>query len=934
MKPDSSHIKQIKVVSNTHWDREFRRSFEKTRRRLMTMMDVTLDILESDPNYPSFTMDGHSIMLDDYLEMRPGRREQVERFVREGRLVIGPWYTLPETMSISHEALARNFLRGRENMERYGAPRGTVAYTPASWGQTGQMPQILDNFGLSRMMFYRGISHHECDAEFIWEAPDGTRVVCSRFALYARYNWYYQVHRAVTRGRVFSKDYVWGEFDEAPFRFSDGLAGEDLAFDLKDPSLDYNRSALKQAIEDMVEREGAHFTTEVFLAMHGHDISVGHPLESQIIADAKEVLGDRFDIEHTDLEAYWEELEKHLEKDSLAVLKGERRQHLREGMWTYLFPASISARTYLKLQDFAASHALSVMAEPLASLAMAMGDAYPGRYLHRGWDFLLENHTHDANGGCAPDIVCQDIEYRYRKAIDVAEIVVEDAMASVARNLSPEGQDRDVMQLIVFNSLPFTRDAVALVDLEIPKKHGAKAVTLESEHDIVRERQPVSWEKSSSFVDSIWDVPTILDSDRLKFHAHFRDLPALGYRTYRIVPGKDELRSPGTMVTGAGTMENDLLYVIVNPNGTVTVQNKETGMVFEELNFLSDQGESGNAWRHVAPKFDRVYNSLGVSASISVVESGALVSRIRADFEFPVPIDYANGESRNERLVSLPVSVEYKLISNSPVIQVRLTVDNRAKDHWLRANFPTGIEANTSIADSHFDVVERDILVPDSTGWIERFEPTHPLRTFVGISDGSEGLAVFSKGLFEYEAREDDARTIALSLIRACRIKLAVSEEKQTELPDQGVQCPGVQTFEYAICIHSGDWTQAGLLRQAAEYATPVRAAMIGRGKGTLPLEASLFGIDDANLHVTTVKQAEDGNGLIIRLFNGTEGDRRATLFFGCPVQSVERVRMDESPIEALQAVENKVVHKVPAKKIHTYRVQFAQQGCEGRTLP
>ena len=71
MKPDASHIRQIKVVSNTHWDREFRRSFEKTRRRLLTMLDTVLDILEKDPEFHSFTLDGHSILLEDYLEMRP-----------------------------------------------------------------------------------------------------------------------------------------------------------------------------------------------------------------------------------------------------------------------------------------------------------------------------------------------------------------------------------------------------------------------------------------------------------------------------------------------------------------------------------------------------------------------------------------------------------------------------------------------------------------------------------------------------------------------------------------------------------------------------------------------------------------------------------------------------------------------------------------------
>ena len=61
MKRDSSHIRKILVVSNTHWDREFRHSFEKTRRHLLDMLDTTLDILEKDPDYPSFTMDGHGI---------------------------------------------------------------------------------------------------------------------------------------------------------------------------------------------------------------------------------------------------------------------------------------------------------------------------------------------------------------------------------------------------------------------------------------------------------------------------------------------------------------------------------------------------------------------------------------------------------------------------------------------------------------------------------------------------------------------------------------------------------------------------------------------------------------------------------------------------------------------------------------------------------
>lgn len=923
MKPDASHIRQIKVVSNTHWDREFRRTFEQTRRRLLTMMDVTLDILENDPAYHSYTMDGHSIMIDDYLEMRPERRGLVEKLVKSGRLILGPWFTLPEQFSIGSEPLLRNLLWGRKTVRKYGGTAGTVAYTPASWGQTGQLPQMLADFGLDKMMFYRGISHDEADAEWVWQAPDGTRCLATRFAVYARYNWYYLVHRMATTGRDFDKEYAWGERNDVPFRFADGLAGEDLAFDLKAPIAQYDKARIKAAIEKMVSIEGPHFTTEVFLAMHGHDISVAHPLESQIIADAKELLRGKYSIEHTNLEEYWREVQKHLHIDKLPVLAGERRSYLRKGMWTYLMPATISARTYLKQKDFDATVRMVYYAEPLASLAAALGAAYPASYLERGWRYLLSNHTHDANGGCAPDAACRDMEYRYQKACDVADIVTEDAMAHVAVGLSPKGLPADAMQLIVFNPLPFERDAVAMVDMEVPRKFGAKAVRLESAGDPDPARQPYSFEKSGSLVDSIWDVPTITASDRLRFFAQFRKLPALGYRTYIIQPEAAELRTNKTMITGPVSMENEHLRVQVNGNGAVNVLCKGTGRSYESLNFLTDEGESGNAWIHEWPRFDRKYNSLGAAASVAVTMSGPLVSCIAAEYEFPVPIDYGDGEHRNEKMVPLPVRVEYRLEAGTPWLKVTLTVDNRAKDHWLRANFPTGLKTDVSWADSHFDVVSRPIPLPDSTGWVEPARGTHPLRTFVTLTDGADGLALLPKGIYEYEAFEDDSRTLALTLIRAPRIKIPVSEEKKSELPDVGVQCMGVRTFEYAIMPHAGDWAAARLLNAAATAFVPIRAAMTGRGTGSLQHEASLVAIDNLSLHASCVKHAEDGSGLIVRLFNPTTAPQPVAITCGRPVKSAVRCRMDESEIGELAVEGDRVKDVVEAKKIRTIKIRM-----------
>ena len=882
-------VKKIDVVSNTHWDREFRFSFEKTRHNLLTMLDTTLDILESDSKYHSFTMDGHSIMIDDYLEMRPERREQVEKFIREGRLIIGPYYTLPEEFTISHEAIIRNLIFGRETVKKYGGIVPNVAYTPSSWGQTGQLPQILKDFNIDYMMFYRGISHHEAPAEYIWKAPDGSEVTASRFALYCRYNWYYQVHRAVSRNRVWQKDYKWGEFDEAPFRCADGFIGPSINYDLKSPVANYDKENLKKAILDMLEEEKGHFTTPVFLGMNGHDISVGFPRESEVIEDAKEAFLGEIEIEHTNLEGFWRDAEKYLDRDNMTVLTGERRSYLKEGKWTYLFPGTISARTYLKQADFKAYTELSYIAEPLN--AMAGNDAK--RYLHRGWQYLLSNHSHDANGGCAPDCVCRDMEYRYRKAEDIAEIVSEDAMAHIAKNLSPKGQKQDIVQLVVYNTLPYKRNVIVPLDVEVPDTLG-DGIKIDGV-----KLQVIQSEKSSIFMDNIWDVPTILESRHHRLYAEFKNIPAMGYKVFEI-KGDPHKPQKKTGIAMGNILENSKLKVNVNSNGTLDVLYKKTGKEYKNLNFYTSQGEVGNAWQHRSPEFDRKYTTLGTSHRIYVTESGELSGTIVTECEFEVPKSCEQNPS--DIYTKIPIRTSYTLYKDADYISVKTELINNAKDHWLRANFPTGIQTEYSYSDSHFDIVRRDIAVPDSTGWVEQAFGMQPMRTFAAVTDGKDGFSVMPKGLFEYEVFDDS--TMVLTLIRACRIKLAVSEEKVTELQDEGVQCPGKQVFEYAMHFGKGEINE--LPNCAAQIFANVKCAVCGRGKGTLPLENSMFEIENKNVHVTAVKRADNGEGIIVRMYNPTDTEQRVDI-------SAQKCKMDESVIGEFDGI-------VGAKKIITVK--------------
>src|SRR5829696_2119029 len=108
------------VVGHTHWDREWYLPFEGFRTRLVAMMDGLIEILERDPEFRCFVLDGQSIMVDDYLEVRPEADERVRRMVRQGRLRVGPWYTAVDTFLPDPESLVRNLQIGFWDTRRHG----------------------------------------------------------------------------------------------------------------------------------------------------------------------------------------------------------------------------------------------------------------------------------------------------------------------------------------------------------------------------------------------------------------------------------------------------------------------------------------------------------------------------------------------------------------------------------------------------------------------------------------------------------------------------------------------------------------------------------------------------------------------------------------------------------------------------------------------
>ena len=137
---------QLVVVPHTHWDREWYQPFEVFRRKLVQLVDQLIRIFDTDPTYTHFMLDGQTVVLEDYLEIRPEREAKLRELVESGKVAVGPWYVLPDEFLVSGESMVRNLQIGMGIARRFGRSM-ELGYLPDSFGHVAQMPQIFAGFG-------------------------------------------------------------------------------------------------------------------------------------------------------------------------------------------------------------------------------------------------------------------------------------------------------------------------------------------------------------------------------------------------------------------------------------------------------------------------------------------------------------------------------------------------------------------------------------------------------------------------------------------------------------------------------------------------------------------------------------------------------------------------------------------------------------------
>ena len=916
------------IISHTHWDREWRTPLWSSRFRLKKMMDGLLETLESEPDYKAFLLDGQVIAVEDYLEFCPEKEGAVRKAIESGKLFIGPWYNLPDLYPICGEALVRNLLWGIDKAEKLGGCLD-IGYTTFGWGQTAQFPQLLAGFGIDFIVTGKNVSKHRApNSEFMWEAPDGTRLMTTRLGISKRNNFYFHMLMPMQYGKIYS-DPTWGyQLGKNGFLFhSADVEGCCTELTLL-PETKYHYEMIPSCMEDLLSTANHTLVSDHLFLGDGTDFSGVTPQLNEVIEKLNEASPD-VNFVHSTLPDYVEVVKKSLDPETLNVVHGE----LRDGPASSLTGNALAVRMRLKTLNRKAQTLLCRYAEPFANLVESPESEFQQILLKKAWEFLLKSHSHDAINGVTTDKTADDIANRLQQVIELSGLIFNMSAEAVLSRLDLKKEGEDGLFLTLFNPLPYEISGSIEVVVDVPQNLNWKWVQPLELDGAVMPTQPLGSEELSVPVNVQGSRTLPWRVDRHSLMLDSGVVPALGYKTVRLTAGKLFDRSAkfwpqdddfGSQLTGTNQMANEHMEVVVNGDGTLDVTHKSSGRIYKQLNFFEYSGDAGDYWQRAEPRKQVVVNTVGKTAEIRRTMDGPLMTRfeIRHELEVPAEVDRKT-QCLKERRVRIFICSTVTMKKNSPFLEIETSLDNAASDCRFRVGIPTELNTDFSNAEGHFTVDRRPIALPrDARGICDAQMATLPMQHWVDLSDGKSGLAVLNRNLQEFEVTDDASRTLMLTLMRCTAMRICSEfRAPQSDPAQTGAQAHGRTIFQYAIYPHDGGWQAADTAGAAEKFNAPMKGFQHTRPEeGDLPQSASLLAVC-APLRISAVKKAENREGIIIRLFNPTDETVKGELSVGRPIRTCERVRLDEKTVQPCDIKNGRIYFTADKFKMITLRI-------------
>jgi alpha-mannosidase len=505
-------------------------------------------------------------------------------------------------------------------------------------------------------------------------------------------------------------------------------------------------------------------------------------------------------------------------------------------------------------------------AEKWTSFASFLGYQYPTEKFEYAWRRVLFNQFHDILAGSSVPSAYEDSKQEIGEALSGTGRVMYGALQTIAQRIDTRRDKTkeieepirrvrytpsdwtvdlgDGVPVVVFNPNPWPRREI--VEVETNEWGAPEMMVLNSENKPVLHQlaQPESVTTARPRVTWIAEVPP------------------LGYRVYRLVdeaaPGVPEDAPP--LTASASVLENRWWKLeICATTGTIkSLRDKQRGL--ELLAGLGAQlvviDDPTDTWGHGITSMRRIAGVFE-PCKVELVEEGPVRATVRITY------DWGMSTARQE----------ITIYRETPAIHGRLTVDWHEQHKALKLAFPWALDetkATYSVPYGHA-VRPADGQEEPLQQW---FDVTGQVRDHRGVKHPA-GVAMLNDCKYGGDVLGGEMR---LTILRS---PVFAHHDPQKLKP--GVMYPyqdqGEQSMRWALVPHAGSWADAGVVEAAHDLNAPMHLIREYAHKGDLPGALGFVEVTPpGQVVVTAVKQAEEGDDLVVRLYEPAGRQVKATV--------------------------------------------------------
>jgi alpha-mannosidase len=533
-------------------------------------------------------------------------------------------------------------------------------------------------------------------------------------------------------------------------------------------------------------------------------------------------------------------------------------------LYLELHRGTLTTQARVKKLNREAEHRL-LEAEVTATLAALHGGDYPREELEAAWKTLLLNQFHDILPGTS---IGEVYEVTHKELAGV----VSTAQELRNRALSPPRQAESA--LLVANVSLNPRPLSVLLGAENRLEGVASA-----------DGRPLPTQET--------------EDGELLVHAPDLSVPGLGWSTltatHESAPAPRETRDVvAKAADGRTVLDNGLLRVEVGKDGTLHgVYDREAGREVlagraNQLWAYTDKPRNWEAW-DVDEGYEQEGEEISSVESVEVTESGPLRASVRV-------IRSWRGST---------IAQTYRLLSGSRRLDVESYVDWRERRVLLRTLFPLAVRSHETTSETMFGALRRP--THHNTPWdATRFEVS--AHRFCDLSEPGYGVALLNDGKYGHSAK---GNVLGISLLRSPLYPDPFADE-------------GEHRFTYSLFPHPGDWTASGVSREAFALNSPLFP--VGMQEGVLSRGFSLVESEGLELALGSLKLSEEGDSVILRLYEPHGARGECTLRFSRPVEGAERVNLLEEAEEPVEVQGGAVSLRMRPFEVVTLRVEWERE--------